>query len=296
MELRQVEKIYGILKKSRRGENKNMELLLILAAFGGGVFGALIGALPAFIMTGFLVIAGLMVPAGGPDVVGQIAFGAFAGPHIAFAGGVAAAAFAKKINVLKAGEDICTPLNKFNNPYILLVGGLFGIFGYVVNYYYGQFFTPGHDTVALTVFTSGVVVRLVFGTTGIIGRTKDVTRKFLPNPTEALYLVVMGLGLGLLSSYFAIEMGMVVLGFGISAATLLFTQCGFAVPGTHHVTLVGAVAAAATGSIYVGALFAILSALLGDVIGRVFNTEGDSHIDPPAGAIFILTAVVVLFL
>ena len=77
-----------------------MSILSVLAAFGGGAFGSAIGALPAFIMTGIIAVVGTAMGLGtGVDVVtGNIAFGSFFGPHIAFAGGVAAAAFAARKN------------------------------------------------------------------------------------------------------------------------------------------------------------------------------------------------------
>ena len=78
-----------------------MSILGLIAAFGGGVFAAAIGALPAFIMTGvFAVVGAVAGMCGAADasniLVNYFAFGSFFGPHIAFAGGVAAAAYAKK--------------------------------------------------------------------------------------------------------------------------------------------------------------------------------------------------------
>ena len=69
-----------------------MNLFALVASFGGGIIGAYMGALPAFILTGVIAIAGSVAAmAGGADMtVGFIAFGSYLGPHIAFAGGVAA--------------------------------------------------------------------------------------------------------------------------------------------------------------------------------------------------------------
>ena len=85
---------------------------MLLAAFAGGAFGAAIGALPAFIFTGFLVMLGEGVRILSGDYSGlmgldpatlesaaitsQIGFGPVFGPHISFAGGVAASAYAAK--------------------------------------------------------------------------------------------------------------------------------------------------------------------------------------------------------
>ncbi|MDO4554264.1 MAG: hypothetical protein Q4B70_03860, partial [Lachnospiraceae bacterium] len=91
-----------------------MNLFALVAAFGGGAFGAAIGGLYAFVMTGFMAIAGAVVAmAGGADLaVTSIAFGSYFGPHIAFVGGVAAAAFAaNKKKLIDGGADIVSPLN-----------------------------------------------------------------------------------------------------------------------------------------------------------------------------------------
>lgn len=79
-------------------------IYLIIAAFADGAFGAAIGALPAFIVTGLMVIAGEAGGLGG--VTGDIAFGPVFGPHIAFAGGAAAAAYAAKKGYMNSGFDV----------------------------------------------------------------------------------------------------------------------------------------------------------------------------------------------
>ena len=43
------------------------ELTTLLAAFAGGLFGAAIGALPAFIFVGFAVLIGIAAGMGGSD-------------------------------------------------------------------------------------------------------------------------------------------------------------------------------------------------------------------------------------
>ncbi|WP_312692226.1 hypothetical protein [Caproiciproducens sp.] len=62
----------------------------------------------AFIFTGITGLIGItFVCAGIPfDWLGVISFGPFFAPNIAFAGGVAAAAYAKKIKALDSGKNI----------------------------------------------------------------------------------------------------------------------------------------------------------------------------------------------
>lgn len=290
-----------------------LTLEALLAAFGGGLFGAALGALPAFIFTGFVGLIGVAIIASGGsvDILGQVAFGTLLGPHIAFAGGVAAAAYAaNKKKLLGAGTDILTPLMKSNDSTVLIVGGVFGVLGYVINYLYSGVLSLQTDTVAMTVFTSGIIARLIFGSTGILGKyepdgneasggsvgTVTVRRRFIPDSKSLSATVVLSLGLGLVFSYVIDATQIATLGFCISAASLIFAQTGFDIPTTHHITLVAGYATMATGSIFIGALFAVLSGVLCEIVGMTFNSYNDSHIDPPATAIFILSFIIFIFM
>lgn len=156
---------------------------LLLAAFAGGLFGAAIGALPAFIFTGFAVLLGVAAGLGGsefnvlaaPDEPQGIAFGVDFGPHISFAGGAAAAAaFAARRGDIEDGKNIATPLAGLGTPWPLLVGGLFGVGGLVVQQLLvGLLGTvtavTATDTIAVTVVISAIVARLAFGRTGLFG-------------------------------------------------------------------------------------------------------------------------------
>ncbi|MGL5313491.1 MAG: hypothetical protein ACRC92_09610 [Peptostreptococcaceae bacterium] len=300
-----------------------MDILALVAAFGGGAFGALIGALPAFILTGAICIAGAAISlAGGPDlVVGNVAFGSFLGPHIAFAGGAAAAAFAanmrgtkkavsstgeviETVNDVPNGADICLSLNITGDYKVLIAGGVFGILGFLIHYLYTNVLGLATDTVAMTVATSGIIARLLLGRTGLTGKfTGEGKRVYFSTGKAFVYNVVMGLILGIVVSYVAASLSNAgvpdtvlssfpVLCFGISAFSLIFAQTGSAVPGTHHITLIGALAAVNSGNPLMGVLFAVISTLIGDFALNTFNSHNDSHIDPPAIAIFICTFII----
>lgn len=273
-------------------------LILLLTAIGGGIFGALVGALPAFIMTGFVAIAANVLVATGSniDMLGTVAFGSFLGPHIAFAGGVAASAWAHRYGDLEAGGDITAPMAQYNAMKPLLVGGVFGGLGFLLNYLFSTVLALQTDTVALTVVVSGIIVRFMIGRSGLIGKCDLEKRVYFPDQMTGGFLVVAGLGIGMVVSHMTIATGLVTLGFGISAASLVFTQMGVPVPGTHHISLVAALAASATGNVFIGALFGMLAAILGEVYGRTFNSYCDSHIDPPAFTIFTLAFIILGFL
>jgi len=278
----------------------DIDFFTLLAAFGGGIFGAALGATPAFIFTGFAVLIGVAVAAGGGgnDFLTGIAFGPFFGPHTSFAGGVAAAAYAAKRGYLATGRDGGTSLMGLNRPDVLVVGGMFAAGGYLIQRgFEAAALGPWTDTIALTVVTSGVIARLMFGSTGLLGKVAAGGARFTPTD-EACYvrwqeqpgqLLVIGFGLGLSSAYAAnllgADRGGDVVGFGIAAATLVFIQFGSKVPVSHHIALPAAVATLVTGNILIGAGFGVVGAFAGEFWSRAIHIHGDTHIDPPAAAI-----------
>lgn len=270
----------------------NLDPNVLLAVFGGGVFGAAIGALPAFIFTGFLVLVGaaVAVASGNPVVLNSIAFGPYFGPNVSFAAGVAAAAFAARAGLVPAGNDLTVALHKTKSFAVLLIGGVFGVVGHLIAsaLNFGKF--PS-DNIAIAVVVSGCLARLMFGKTGLFGKS-DKPKRLGPAGDSIAMNLLFSAAIGFLAAYAGLITGVPTLGFGISAVSLIFTQTGSAVPATHHITLPAAVAAAAFGNLWMGALFGALGFLVGDFGGNLLNQNVDTHIDPPAFAIAILTLVV----
>lgn len=275
------------------------DLVLLLAAFGGGVLGAAVGALPAFVFTGFAVLAGVAAAmTGRPALLDAIAFGPVLGPHVAFGGGVGAAAYAAKRGLIDNGRDIGSSLMGLHRPDVLAVGGVFGVAGSLLNSLWGAVgLGPWTDTIALTVVVSAVIARVAYGSTGVFGRVADGSVQFRPTD-EANWvrwqessgqIAVIGLGVGLASSWGALMLGPGtggdVIGFGIAAALLIFAVIGGKMPVIHHIALPAAAATLASGSILLGGLFGIVGGFFGELFARLFLIHGDTHIDPPAAAI-----------
>lgn len=303
---------------------------LLIAAFGGGVFGAAIGGQPAFIFTGFMVLVGVAngLVGGSYDFLGQVAFGPVFGPHISFGGGAAAAAYAARYGKLGSGRDIGTPITGTGDPMALFVGGLFGMGGYAIVAVLNAMFTTGGglaltDTIAVTVGVSGIIARLMFGRTGTFGELAPDARErgrlraggaqvWVAHQQQFWQTSLLGLGSGLLSAWVVLTVyevnpdvvpAVVPLMFGVSAISLILLQFGLDGPVTHHMTLPAAIAAAAVltagGSVafafFAGALAGVVGGLFGELYSRLFLIHGDTHIDPPAFAIFTVTTIVVLF-
>lgn len=284
-----------------------MDIFALIASFGGGIIGAYMGALPVFIMTGIVAIAGAAIAmAGGPDItIGFIAFGSYLGPHVAFAGGVAAAAYAGKMKKLSGGgTDILSSLNGLSDPMTLIVGGVFGVIGFLIHYLMGGILHLNTDLPGISVVISALIVRLIFGTTGIIGKYEaGEKRVYFTGGNGLICNILLGLGLGTAIGFVyqaLVNSGAsaVVTGsyplicFGIAATSLIFTQTGFATPATHHIALIAALAAVGSGNPIMGSIFGILASLFGDFVARTFNSHCDTHIDPPAFTIFIFTFIV----
>lgn len=264
------------------------------------------GALPSFILTGIIAIVGAAVAmGGGADMtVGFVAFGSFLGPHIAFAGGVAASAYAGRTKKLGSGTDILSCLNGLADPATLIVGGVFGVIGFLIHYVIGSVLYLNTDFPAFTVIISAILARFIFGSGGLIGKAPaGEKREYFTGGKGMVCNILLGLGIGTATGFVyqalvdagasAVVIGSYpVLCFGIAAASLVFAQTGFAMPGTHHIALISALAAVSSVNPIMGPVFGILTSLFGDFAGKTFNTHCDTHIDPPALTIFIFTFIV----
>ena len=186
----------------------------------------------------------------------------------------------------------------------------------------------GFDQLAFTVFFSALVHRVVFGYelfgqpggSGYFDMTpfesgeevaadggtevmRPAVEPWLPHQYEWSNVAMIGLVAGLLGGFLVVELNSMFLGFGISAATLTFLNLGVEkIPVTHHMTLPGSAGAAAfiadpSGSgaiiaLVLAGVFGVLGALIGEAGQRVFYAHGDTHVDPPAFAIFVCTLLV----
>lgn len=272
--------------------------VLGLVAFGGGAFGAAIGGLRALGLAGLVVAAGEAIEisqtgfrAGAGDLVGlgstgvtaHIGLGPWLGPHVAFGGAVAAAAYAARQGPDPTGfafheaKQISRALGP--RPDVLLVGGLFGVVGLLIAHLSVGLALPW-DPLAGSIVLSGFLHRLTFGYPAIGSlrrnpldmspyergqRRRPVSeegatlapdeRRFVVEPwlpgrygwTDA---TALGLVVGIVAAFATHQTGSPLLAFGVSAATLLFLDLdrpSDPLPATHHVAWVAGVAVVAVG-------------------------------------------------
>lgn len=152
---------------------------------------------------------------------------------------------------------------------------------------------------------------------GIAGTVREdhpdrlAVEPWLPYQYRWRDVLALGLAAGGLGAYLTYVTASPFLGFGISAAALLFISAGVdRVPVTHHMTLPagtavlalipGAAGGLAPGAVAaslplwlalaVGAVAGAVGALLGEGCQRVFYAHAATHLDPPAASI-VLTSL-----
>lgn len=302
----------------------DIDLLSLLEAAAGGFFGAAVGALQAFVFTGLVVLIGVASLFGGsdPTLVTDIAFGPLLGPHVAFVGGVAAVAYAARRSQAE-GKDIVGALARLGRPDVLLVGAGFGVAGHVVQQLVTQipWFGSNTDSVAFTVIIMAILTRLAFGKTGLFARNSSGAGGLAGYAPDAQGFWVRGQekvgsnsALGIFAGLLGAAIALAILGsgtaasdfahvfpFGLSAVSLIFLSIGVAVPVTHHITLPAGLAAVSfmpvvdgnqTLALVIGALVGLLGAWLAELFARLWQSHGDTHVDPPAAAIWPTTTLV----
>jgi hypothetical protein len=313
--------------------------VVLLAGLIGGALGAAIGGLSALGLAGGVIVggelAGLVVDGsaisvltalgvdGAPITAGSLsAFGVgpLLGPHVAFAGGVGAAAYAGRKRVIDTGfryhqaKQIGRPL--IGRPWTTLVGGVFGLIGVILA---GVGSLLPVDPVAFAVVVSALIVQLTVGYP-LVGRVGEravldmspfgngdywgsddhetaegIAGRHVVEPWQPAYyrwVIVTGLGVvvGLFAAAIALVSRSVLLPFGLALVSLFGIVAGlrvgsYPVPVTHHIALPAAIGALAVGGtlsmeLLAGTGLGLVGALLGELAQRLLYAHGDTHVDP----------------
>ncbi len=258
---------------------------LLLSAFAGGLLGAALGAYGAFALAGLVVVAGEAatlvgrsvgaetaavdpsLPLAAAGLTGSVGLGPVLGPHVAFAGGAAAAAFAARRGDVPADTEYhpakAVGVSLGADPAVLVAGGVFGAFGYAVAAVSGSLLALPLDPVALAVVVSGFTHRLVFGYP-LVGRPeggwldmsaydgertreggeRPVVEPFLPHQSGWARALVLGVGTGLFGAYVAYRTASPYLAFGLASVTLaLVVVDNYRPPVVLHMALPASLAA-----------------------------------------------------
>lgn len=254
---------------------------LAIVAFAGGAFGAAVGGYPAFSLAGVLIVAGEAatvagrstgagagesVSAGTAAITANLGLGPGLGPHVAFGGGVAAAAFAARRRAVDTdfpyhqAKDVTVALG--TRPAVLVAGGAFGVVGLLLARGSAAFGLPWWP-VAFGIVGSAFLHRIAFGYP-LVGNIRADLLDMTPfergerrgpltgadgpdgvnsadsADSDARYLVepwlphqyrwgnvsLLGFVVGVFGAFVVYATGSVFLAFGISAASLAFLTLG----------------------------------------------------------------------
>ncbi|WP_312693293.1 hypothetical protein [Caproiciproducens sp.] len=271
-----------------------VDAVSIIGAFLGGCVGALVGGNPAFVIAGIVGVIFLSmgnVPAA--LVLQKTVEWTLFTPCICFAGAVAALAFAankRKYDVV--GTNLNKALGFTQDPLTVLVGGIFGLFGFMCLSTFVYLKLP-LDAGALTVMLSGFIVRLLFGHHKIVNpKLNEVSLYHKGCAVQWTYKILVGLVVAAAAAYAVHLTGIATTGFYISALSLIFFLRDGDFPVTHHVTLIAGYATVRSGSVLIGILFGVLACIVFELYQNTINTNVDSHIDAPASTIATLSLVI----
>ncbi|MBY3985623.1 hypothetical protein HQO84_01500 [Rhodococcus fascians] len=290
----------------------NLTLSEFVGAAGGGALGAALGGLLAFSLLGAVTIgAALVATAASSTLLASVAFGSVLGPHVMFAGGVAAAAYAAHRGLHPSGRDIAMPLIVYSHAPVLLVGAAFGVLGQLVARLIGA--VPAlsdsagtpitiTDPIAVSVLVTAILATAIWRRGAVDQPARQVWLPWQRDPTQALTLAATtGCATGAIYLAWPEESRGVVALFvyGISALSLLALVFDKPVPVTHHITLTAALAAGlvaehvtSDGWILLAAVGgAVGAALLAEIWARTVLVRSPVHIDPPAFAIAAVASV-----
>lgn len=302
--------------------NWNAELLNCAVAFLGGCLGAAISGLGGFVLLGFLGVLGfLYLILGQGDVwIAAVTGSLLLRPSVCFLGGCVAAAYARRRGLIQCGKDIGRSFISYRRYDILAVGGVAGLAGYLLNRAIDTVGSGRFDTIALTVFAIPLVLKYSWRLT--VSSDCEASSHAVPSPyrffekfSRPKGKVLVALIVGLCTSLLTVALYLQpqtkayagLLGFFASAVLLFPLFMKIPVPATHHFS--GPAGAAvvvwlsAHDSVSVGTALAIVAlwgvaaaqvaVVAAEVMERLFFTEGDIHVDPPAMAIFASTGIMI---
>ena len=291
-------------------------LVTIFTAFISGVLATAMGALCSVILTALVSIVGVFSIMAGCEynIIGNICFGMFLGPQVAFGPALCAMNYAWKKGYIQDSKGLAFPLGSLQKTDVLVVGGICAVAGWYINTTLGTFLPGLFDCVAATIVILNIVTKIMFGNQGLMGKVPEGDKRFglnsknkwLPHMTygHGSMFWLFGGSVGFIAAWLLYQMcrfseqvgNPMIAGisfvplWAIAVVFLIFMCCGLPCPVFHHVGLVGAYGAqmaynagCSEISVYLwGFAFGIFAHYAGDLLADLFFVYGEGYVDPPS--------------
>ena len=273
----------------------NITLTSILLAAGAGVIGTLTGGMEAFIIYGFILIFQTAMTSCGIELpfFSQYVSGLFFMPCVMFSATVPATGLAAMrkhdINAWEIGRSLAFT----NDPLILLIGAVTGVAGYLI-FMGAEYLHLPLDTGSFSVVAVALIARLAFKHKKHFNKAAVYVFR---SGKRWVFQMIIAAVVSAVTAYFYQQTGILTIGFMMSAALLLlqlFQRTQF-FPTTHHITMVSALAMAATGNIFIAMGFGMLAEIIFTLFAGFFNMGCGTHIDPPAVTILFCSFIIAVF-
>lgn len=312
-----------------------MTITSVVLAFIAGMVGAGVGGAQAFVLCGIVGLAGTgaaaALPALGLGVlIGDVAFGVWFHPALAFFGSLVAYAYSAKRGYIESGKAICVPLSSIQKPDALLIGGVGGMIGYIamVLLTSPDFLGIKADGGAISIVVLSIFLKLIFDRS-LFGKVPAEIKarggRFAIHNGNAwlswqrlgLQKYVLGVTWGSASAAAAYALFQQeataafapYIGFFIGAFMFLWLTVGHQSLVVHHPSLTASyavqmlvVTSGAAGNVLLseavvwGAAVGVSAMFIADFCADCVYVYGDVHFDPPACSIFILSFIIMTFL
>ncbi|MEY8221221.1 acetyl-CoA acyltransferase [Enterocloster aldenensis] len=291
-------------------------LVTIFTAFISGVLATAMGALGSVILTALVSIVGVFSIMAGCEynIIGNICFGMFLGPQVAFGPALCAMNYAWKKGYIQDSKGLAFPLGSLQKTDVLVVGGICAVAGWYINTALGTFLPGLFDCVAATIVILNIVTKIMFENQGLMGKVPEGDKRFglnsknkwLPHMTygHGSMFWLFGGSVGFIAAWLLYQMcrfseqvgNPMIAGisfvplWAIAVVFLIFMCCGLPCPVFHHVGLVGAYGAqmaynagCSEISVYLwGFAFGIFAHYAGDLLADLFFVYGEGYVDPPS--------------
>ena len=278
-----------------------INMVWLIGSFGGGALGAVMGPLPAITLWGLILVgAGVAgVVSGDGALVWNLGFNPIFGAHIVYASGAGALAYAARRGYIESGLNILQPLAGLGKPDVLLVGGVFGVLGYLAERI-GTGLAIPTDNVALSVVVTGLIARIVFDPKWLKNRHQGVEEKpkSWPSGQQILMMVVLGATVSIAGSLSAMIVKNPLIPFGLALMFIIYLQMGFKGEVWHHVILIAAITSLQGGgspaAMFWGVVLGTVAAVVSACLSKLWIEGTNSYIDPPVTSIAICTSLMQL--